>query len=114
MVAPQDITVGKVTVVADPFGNRLTLVDLSKGTYLTDQADDVTGLAGPNLQRPWSPTGNPERPTDLESLDGFPRLGHAVGEWTFRHRSAGDHPAGRLAGDLDDHVEVAVTVKSRF
>jgi predicted enzyme related to lactoylglutathione lyase len=28
---PDDIAVGKVAVVTDPFGNRLTLVDLTKG-----------------------------------------------------------------------------------
>jgi len=28
---PDDITVGKVAVVTDPFGNRLTLVDLTTG-----------------------------------------------------------------------------------
>jgi hypothetical protein len=28
---PEDIAVGKVAVVSDPFGNRLTLIDLTKG-----------------------------------------------------------------------------------
>src|SRR4029453_12703819 len=32
--APVDIPVGRVAVVADPFGNRLTLLDLSQGRYL--------------------------------------------------------------------------------
>lgn len=32
---PEDIPVGRVAVVEDPFGNRLTLVDLSKGVYKT-------------------------------------------------------------------------------
>jgi hypothetical protein len=31
VTGPDDIPVGKVAVVADPFGNRLTLVDLTKG-----------------------------------------------------------------------------------
>ena len=30
---PRDIPVGRVAVVRDPFGNTLTLVDLSKGRY---------------------------------------------------------------------------------
>lgn len=47
LVGPQDIPVGKVAVVEDPFGNRLTIVDLSKGTYLTDGSGTVTGLADP-------------------------------------------------------------------
>jgi len=34
--APVDIPVGRVAVVADPFGNVLVLIDLSKGRYATD------------------------------------------------------------------------------
>ena len=41
---PVDIPVGSVVVVADPFGNVLVLVDLSKGRYTTDAAGDVTGI----------------------------------------------------------------------
>ncbi len=41
---PADIPVGRVAVVADPFGNRLVLVDLSKGRYRTDDAGQVTGI----------------------------------------------------------------------
>ncbi len=39
---PVDIPVGRVAVVADPFGNALVLVDLSKGRYVTDAAGNVT------------------------------------------------------------------------
>ncbi len=39
---PKDIPVGKVAVVKDPFGNVLTLVDLSKGLYQTDKKGNVT------------------------------------------------------------------------
>jgi predicted enzyme related to lactoylglutathione lyase len=41
---PFDIPVGSVVVVADPFGNVLVLVDLSKGRYTTDAAGDVIGV----------------------------------------------------------------------
>jgi predicted enzyme related to lactoylglutathione lyase len=41
---PFDIPVGRVTVVADPFGNILVLLDLSKGHYVTDAAGRVTGV----------------------------------------------------------------------
>jgi predicted enzyme related to lactoylglutathione lyase len=48
MVAePAGIPVGRVAVVADPFGNPLVLVDLSKGRYVTDEAGTVTGVEGP-------------------------------------------------------------------
>ena len=43
-VEPFDIPVGRVAVVLDPFGNSLVLVDLSKGTYITDADGDVTGV----------------------------------------------------------------------
>jgi predicted enzyme related to lactoylglutathione lyase len=41
---PFDIPVGRVAVVADPFGNVLVLVDLSKGRYVTDDQGRVTGV----------------------------------------------------------------------
>jgi hypothetical protein len=46
-VAPFDIPVGRVAVVSDPFGNRLVLIDLSKGRYETDDAGRVTGVVDP-------------------------------------------------------------------
>jgi predicted enzyme related to lactoylglutathione lyase len=45
LVEPFDIPVGRVAVVADPFGNTLTIVDLAKGRYLTDAEGNVTGVA---------------------------------------------------------------------
>ncbi|MGI8522735.1 MAG: VOC family protein [Nocardioides sp.] len=42
---PADIPVGRVAVVADPFGNRLVLVDLSKGSYCTDHTGAVIDVA---------------------------------------------------------------------
>jgi predicted enzyme related to lactoylglutathione lyase len=36
VVAPTEIPVGRAAVVADPFGNRLVIVDLSKGRYRSD------------------------------------------------------------------------------
>jgi predicted enzyme related to lactoylglutathione lyase len=42
---PFDIPVGSVVVVADPFGNVLVLVDLSKGRYTTDADGGVTGAS---------------------------------------------------------------------
>lgn len=41
----EDIDVGRAAVIADPFGNRLTLIDLSKGLYQTDSEGWVTGVA---------------------------------------------------------------------
>ena len=41
---PSDITVGRLAVVADVFGNVLVLVDLSKGRYTTDPDRGVTGV----------------------------------------------------------------------
>jgi predicted enzyme related to lactoylglutathione lyase len=47
VVEPEDVQVGRVAVVADPFGNPLTILDLSKGRYLTDADANVTGVAAP-------------------------------------------------------------------
>ena len=41
---PRDIPVGRLVVVADPFGNPLVLLDLSKGTFVTDSSGHVTGV----------------------------------------------------------------------
>ena len=45
VVGPHDIPVGRLAVVLDPFGNALVLLDVSAGTYVTDQAGDVTGVS---------------------------------------------------------------------
>ena len=44
LAEPCDIPVGRVAVVADPFGNTLVLLDLSKGRYVTDGTGVVTGV----------------------------------------------------------------------
>lgn len=42
---PFNIPVGRCAVVADPFGNPLVILDLSKGLYTTDAAGGVTGVS---------------------------------------------------------------------
>lgn len=49
---PENIPVGRLSVVRDPFGNRLVLLDLSQGHYVTNGAGQVTGISN-----------NPVRPT---------------------------------------------------
>ncbi len=44
VTGPSDIPAGRVAVVADPFGNTLVLLDLSKGHYVTDGMGNVTGV----------------------------------------------------------------------
>jgi len=44
IAGPDDIEIGRVAVVADPFGNRLVLLDASKGTLTVDHAGKVTGV----------------------------------------------------------------------
>ncbi len=38
---PFDIPIGRLAVVEDPFGNRLVLLDSTKGTYQTDESGAV-------------------------------------------------------------------------
>jgi hypothetical protein len=45
LAEPTQIPVGRLAVVADPFGNALILLDLSSGHYETDQTGRVTGVA---------------------------------------------------------------------
>jgi len=45
VVEPEDIPIGRVAVVEDPFGNRLVVLDSTKGTYETDEAHAVTGVS---------------------------------------------------------------------
>jgi predicted enzyme related to lactoylglutathione lyase len=41
---PFDIPVGRLGIVLDPFGNALVLLDMSKGSYTTDEIGNVTGV----------------------------------------------------------------------
>jgi predicted enzyme related to lactoylglutathione lyase len=43
IVPPFDIQIGRCVVVADPWGNRLVLLDNSKGLLLTDASGAVVG-----------------------------------------------------------------------
>jgi predicted enzyme related to lactoylglutathione lyase len=45
LVEPVDIPIGRLAVVADPFGNHLVLLDSTKGTYDTDEAGTVVGVS---------------------------------------------------------------------
>jgi predicted enzyme related to lactoylglutathione lyase len=44
LAGPSEIPVGRVVTVADPFGNSLVLLELSKGHYRTDASGAVTGV----------------------------------------------------------------------
>jgi predicted enzyme related to lactoylglutathione lyase len=45
LVSPiEDIEVGKLAIVEDAFGNRLTLLDFSKGFYKIDESNNVVGV----------------------------------------------------------------------
>jgi lactoylglutathione lyase len=43
LVPPFDIQIGRCVVVADPWGNRLVLLDTSKGLLITDDAGNIIG-----------------------------------------------------------------------
>jgi predicted enzyme related to lactoylglutathione lyase len=47
LVPPFDIQIGRCVVVADPWGNRLVLLDTSKGLLITDEAGNIIGNAPP-------------------------------------------------------------------
>jgi predicted enzyme related to lactoylglutathione lyase len=56
---PADIPVGRLAVVADPFGNVLVLLDLSKGRYVTDEAGMVTEVKPVAPPKPGRPAKRP-------------------------------------------------------
>jgi hypothetical protein len=45
VIEPRDIPIGRLAVVEDPFGNRLVVLDSTKGTYETNESHDVTGVS---------------------------------------------------------------------
>ena len=45
LVGPTDIPIGRLAIVEDPFGNRLVLLDSTKGTYDTDESGAVIGVS---------------------------------------------------------------------
>ena len=45
LVPPFDIQIGQAAVVEDPWGNRLVLLDASKGLLVTDASGNVVGNA---------------------------------------------------------------------
>jgi predicted enzyme related to lactoylglutathione lyase len=45
LVEPTSIPIGQLAIVEDPFGNRLVLLDATKGTYDTDASGAVTGVS---------------------------------------------------------------------
>jgi predicted enzyme related to lactoylglutathione lyase len=45
LVEPMDIPIGRLAIVEDPFGNRLVLLDSTKGTYDTDESGAVISVS---------------------------------------------------------------------
>ncbi len=43
VAGPFDIAIGRAVIVEDPWGNRMVMLDNSKGRLLTDGEDNVTG-----------------------------------------------------------------------
>jgi len=48
LVAPFEIQIGRCVVVGDPWGNRLVLLDTSKGLLRTDERGNVIGNVPPD------------------------------------------------------------------
>ena len=40
---PHDVQIGRCAVVQDPWGNRLVLLDMTKGKLVTDSEGNITG-----------------------------------------------------------------------
>jgi catechol 2,3-dioxygenase-like lactoylglutathione lyase family enzyme len=46
LIPPFDIAIGRCAKIEDPFGNRLTILDQSKGKLATDADHNVVGVVG--------------------------------------------------------------------
>ena len=71
VVPPFDIRIGRCAVVADPWGNRLTLLDQSKGVLLTDAQGSVIGVTTR------APASSAHGETALASATGIAVTGQA-------------------------------------
>jgi predicted enzyme related to lactoylglutathione lyase len=65
LAGPDEIPIGRVVAVEDPFGNGLMLLDNTAGTYQTDAQGNVTGVAAKTRSIPEprmlpSPSGVPD------------------------------------------------------
>lgn len=60
-----EIPIGRLAVAEDPFGNRLVLLDQSRGRYVTDLAGNVTGVA-PRTPDSFRGAVRPAAPADRE------------------------------------------------
>ena len=49
IVPPFDIQIGRCVVVEDPWGNRLVLLDTTKGLLVTDAEGNIVGNASPEV-----------------------------------------------------------------
>ena len=61
LAGPTQIPVGRLAVVADPFGNALVLLDLSAGHYVVDDNGQVTGVRSSHGSDASSPHPTPPR-----------------------------------------------------
>ena len=104
VVPPADIPVGRVAVVADPFGNRLTLVDLGRGRYRTDADGTVTGVA-PSTP----PAAPPDAPRDAPTM--APTDGHLHVDHDAARDAVADGLRALLAAveGLDDRALLAAS-----
>jgi len=50
VVSPFDVQIGRCVVVEDPWGNRLVLLDVSKGLLVTDSEGNVIGNEGAEVE----------------------------------------------------------------
>ena len=75
IVPPFDIPIGRCVVVADPWGNRLVLLDNSKGHLATDASGVVVGT----VDAPPLPRGEAAQPMTSAQPMFAPRSGPMVG-----------------------------------
>jgi catechol 2,3-dioxygenase-like lactoylglutathione lyase family enzyme len=124
VVPPFDIRVGRAVVVEDPWGNRLVLLDSSKGTFVTDHYGTVVGVGIGPTRRGYD--GAYEEALRLAASahrdqkrkgSGLPYISHPVHVAAIleRHGFSGDVVIAGLLHDVVEDQDIALTeIETRF
>lgn len=67
---PFEIPIGRLAVVEDPFGNRLLILDQTRGSFVTDAARNVTGVS-PRTGGAFDGVVRPAGPNDRDWIRSF-------------------------------------------